>query len=119
MSQENNVDQLSSMTPEELDSLPFGVIELSADAKILKYNETEAAISGRDPKRVIGRNFFTEVAPCTAVKEFYGRFLDLIEHRAINFQFDFVFNFDPPTKVQITMLYEQREQVVWILVDKK
>jgi hypothetical protein len=38
---------------------------VDASGTILKYNATEGAITGRDPKAVLGRNFFRDVAPCT------------------------------------------------------
>jgi photoactive yellow protein len=119
MSQKKSADELSLLTAEQLDALPFGVIELAADGTILTYNAGEAELSGRKPEKVIGKNFFTDVAPCTAVRDFHGRFLDLIEHRAVNHEFDFVFTFDPPVNVHITMLYEQEEKTVWVIVERK
>lgn len=114
-----NADELSKMTPAQLDELPYGVIELSADGTILSYNAGESEISGRKRENVIGRNFFTEVAPCTDVREFHGRFLDLIEHRAVNHEFEFTFPFTVPMKVFITMLYEKQENTVWVMVNRK
>ena len=113
------VDELSAMTRAELDELPYGAIKLDRDGRILSYNAGEAELTGRSPERVTGRNFFTEVAPCTNVREFQGQFVALVEHHAINQQFAFVFDLDPPVAVEITMLYEQREQVVWVLVERK
>lgn len=119
MTTKKTANELAKMTPDQLDQLPYGVIELSANGTILSYNAGESEISGRKPEKVIGRNFFTEVAPCTDVREFYGRFLDLIEHRAVNHEFEFTFSFAVPTKVFITMLYEQHENTVWVMVNRK
>ncbi len=71
-------EELSGMTREELDALPYGAIKLDRQGTILSYNASEARLSGRTPESVIGRNFFTEVAPCTQVREFYDRFLELV-----------------------------------------
>lgn len=117
MSKPSSAD-LSQLSAQQLDALPFGAIRLDRDGKILSYNEAESQLSGREPATVVGRSFFTEVAPCTAVRDFHGQFLDLVEHRAINRQFDFVFAFDPPVRVQITMLYEASGDTVWVLVDR-
>lgn len=117
-STEERARELSAMSREQLDALPYGAIRLAHDATILSYNATESHISGREANDVVGRNFFTDVAPCTDVKEFHGAFTDLIEHRAINRGFDFTFPFETPVKVKITMLYEQREGTVWVLVDR-
>lgn len=119
MNQTKTADELAQMTREQLDALPYGVIELTADGTILSYNAGEAELSGRKPEKVIGKNFFTEVAPCTDVREFHGRFVDLIEHRSVNYEFDFVFTFDPPVTVHIIMLYEQEEKTVWVIVERK
>ena len=65
---------LSKMNDAQLNKLAFGAIELDATGKILKYNAIEGEITGRDPKAVIGKNFFTDVAPCTNRPEFKGVF---------------------------------------------
>ncbi|HYI09189.1 MAG TPA: PAS domain-containing protein [Thermoanaerobaculia bacterium] len=69
-----SIENIDRMNPEELDALPFGGIRLDKDGKILSYNMTESKLTGRDPKRVIGRNFFTDVAPCTNMRRLPGRF---------------------------------------------
>ena len=68
------IEDLSHLPPELLDALPFGAIQLSGDGTITAYNRGESALSGLAPKDVIGKNFFRDVAPCTAVQEFGGRF---------------------------------------------
>ena len=56
-------ESIAQMTEGELDALPFGAIRLDREGRILSYNMTESRLTGRDPKRVIGRNFFIDVAP--------------------------------------------------------
>lgn len=56
---------LEAATAKELDELPFGLIAMAADGIVEHYNTTEAKTAGLRPTRVIGRNFFTAVAPCT------------------------------------------------------
>ena len=89
---------LSRMTEEELDSLPYGAIKLSPYGTILSYNETEGRLTGRTPKRVLGRNFFLDVAPCTDVQEFRGRFMELANESGISIfhEFSFEFPFESP-----------------------
>jgi len=57
---------------EWLDEYPYGTIVIDADDIVIKYNKAESQMSKLDPKTVEGKNFFTEIAPCTAVKEFKG-----------------------------------------------
>lgn len=90
---------LSRLTPAEIDSLPFGFIGLSRDGTIRKYNRYEADLAHTDPERVLGQSFFRDVAPCTQVKEFEGRFLDFasgkIDEPTLSFDFRFTFRHGP------------------------
>ncbi|MGH9940742.1 MAG: photoactive yellow protein [Pyrinomonadaceae bacterium] len=108
--------EMELMSPTQLNALLFGAIKISRDGTILSYNVYESKLSGRLASEVIGRNFFTEVAPCTAVQEFYGTFREMIGRRAVHEEFDFVFALSPPVKVHITLLYELNAGVGWILV---
>lgn len=90
-----DVGGLGSMTPEQLDALPFGVVTLDTSGRVVGYNDTESRLACLPKDKVIGRNFFTEVAPCTRVREFEGRFRDFAEGRsrlALE-TFEFVFHF--------------------------
>jgi photoactive yellow protein len=69
---ERGVDDLTHLSQGELDSLPFGVIRLDGEGTVVAYNQTESGFSHLEPGQVIGKNFFSEVAPCARVKEFAG-----------------------------------------------
>ncbi len=85
---------LSGMSVADLDALPFGFIGLAPDGTIRKYNRYEADLARTDPQAVLGRNFFRDVAPCTQVKEFEGRFHDFAAGSGEpTLSFDFVFTF--------------------------
>jgi photoactive yellow protein len=72
------MERLSAMSREEVDDLPYGFVVLDAYGTILLYNRYEARMSRIAPGRVLGRNFFHDVAPCTRVGAFYGRFCALV-----------------------------------------
>jgi photoactive yellow protein len=55
--------QLTLMSDVELDALPFGVVEMDHQFKVMRYNATEARYSGLARDRVIGQHFFRDVAP--------------------------------------------------------
>ncbi len=59
------LDQLLAADDDTLDGLPFGVIGMDDDHRVVLYNRAESALSGLSPERVLGRHFFSEVAPCT------------------------------------------------------
>ena len=86
---------VSRLSPDELDRLPYGLITLDAHGRILHYNDTESRLVGLPKERVLCRNFFAEVAPCTRVREFQGQFEQLARdpQRVRVKTFDFVFRF--------------------------
>ena len=55
--------QLNCMSDGDLDALPFGVIEMNHEFKVLRCNTTQTRHSKLPPDRVIGQHFFRDVAP--------------------------------------------------------
>lgn len=110
--------EIGNLTAENLDALPFGAIQLDRTGKVLLYNRAEEEISGRKRRDVLNKNFFTEIAPCTRVRRFYGVFQEGIERRALNEVFDFTFRFPQGTReVRIRLIYADVPQPnVWIFV---
>jgi photoactive yellow protein len=110
---------LSRMTEEELDALPFGAIKLSPRGTVISYNATEGRLTGRTRERVLGRNFFIDVAPCTDVQEFRGRFVELAKESEMSIfhEFSFEFPFVPPLTVKITLLRDRGDKSIWVLVE--
>jgi photoactive yellow protein len=100
-----------------LDELPFGVLQLDHAGTVLNYNEYESGLSGLPKSNVIGHNFFTEIAPCTDLKEFRGEFEELVAHKKLNATFRYYFPFPKrPREVEITMLYSRENDTVWVIV---
>jgi photoactive yellow protein len=107
-----DVGLVNRLSPEELDQLPYGVIQLDARGRVVGYNDTESRMVGLPKERVIGKNFFQEVAPCTRVKEFEGRFRDMAEGRSKNVveQFEFVFHFRKGSQRVVIMIFRARQR---------
>jgi photoactive yellow protein len=110
--------KVNSISEEELDSLAYGVIQLDAAGTVLRYNAYEAGLSGLVRQRVLGKNFFTQVAPCTDIQEFYGRFREGIAAGELHctFRFHFDFKKKDPRDVTVTLFYNKRDNSVWVLV---
>ena len=53
---------LDSLDDAALDKLPFGVVRLDPTGKIERYNQPEAARSGIQRWRALGRDYFRDVA---------------------------------------------------------
>lgn len=110
---------LASMSEQDLDNLAFGAIQLDASGNILQYNAAEGGITGRDPKSVIGKNFFEEVAPCTKSQEFQGRFKDGVAKGNLATMFEYVFDYKmQPTKVKVHMKKALVDDSYWIFVKR-
>ena len=98
------------LTSEMLDMLPFGVIELSRAGTVLAYNRAEEQLSGLRRESVVERNFFTEVAPCTDVQSFRGRFERFLDGSELAQNFNFAYHFATEVVgVQLTFLRVNRE----------
>lgn len=96
---------VSAVYQKQLDELPFGIIDLDPQATVIAYNRTEADLAQLQADKVVGRNFFTEVAPCTAVQDFQGRFQAFISGAERTLRFYFTFSFKHgPVKVEIFFL---------------
>jgi len=110
---------MTKMSSTQLDGLAFGAVQLDGDGKIIQYNSAEGAIVGRDPKAVIGKNFFHEVAPCTKSPAFYGRFTQGVHAKALNVSFEYTFNYNmKPTQVRIHMKKSITDDTYWVFVKR-
>jgi photoactive yellow protein len=119
---------LDRLPDEDRNRLPFGVVKLDTQGKILAYNMAEAEISGVRVQDVIGKNFFLEVAVCTQRPEFYGKFRDAMDNdRVLNLIFDYEFQnalysaVHEPVKVRVHMFssYEIGGiKIVWLMVKR-
>lgn len=94
------------------DRLPFGFIVLDEHGYVEEYNQAESRLSGLSPGRVVGRHFFRDVAPCTAVREFQGRFMDMVAaDRPAVARLRYAFRFTGGERlVQVVMAYIPRER---------
>jgi photoactive yellow protein len=111
------IERIQGLGENELDRLPFGAIRLDRDGTILSYNRTEAELSGRRKESVLGKSFFTEVAPCTNVQEFAGRFREGVDKGALHRVFPYVFDDRmEPRNVWVTLFYSKETDTAWVFV---
>ena len=115
------IDRIEAMGASELDGLPVGVITLDSKGFIKRYNKMEAELARLDQKSQIGKDFFIEVAPCTANAEFQGRFLELASGAgAAVVTFDYTFRFSwGHQRVHITFVRKPGRDEIDVLVARK
>jgi photoactive yellow protein len=108
------------LAAEEIDDLPFGLIAVDEHGTIEQYNSFESRLSRLPKERVLGRNFFRDIAPCTAVQGFQGRFERFAQEPGDGAEsFDFLFRFAFGTQhVSITFLRSAKRKQLRILVNR-
>ncbi len=110
---------IGKMSNEQIDGLAFGAIELDASGTILRYNAAEGTMTGRDPRSVIGKNFFRDIAPCTKTPAFEGVFLAGVKADDLNTLFEYMFDYQmTPTKVKVHMKRSIHGGSYWIFVKR-
>ncbi|GAC1585015.1 MAG: hypothetical protein NVS3B28_07090 [Candidatus Velthaea sp.] len=117
--EDNTANELASKTAAEIDQLTFGAIQLDASGKVLTYNSAEAAITGRDPGDVIGKDFFRDVAPCTKTPSFEGLVREGVTNGHLNVLFVHVFDYKMmPTQVRVQMQKAKSDDTYWVFVKR-
>ncbi|WP_207481797.1 photoactive yellow protein [Arenibaculum pallidiluteum] len=110
---------MAKLGGKDIDNLAFGAIQLDASGRILQYNAAEGAITGRDPKTVIGKSFFTEVAPCTNTPRFKGEFDKGVKAGNLNVMFEYTFDYQmKSTKVKVHMKKALVGDSYWVFVKR-
>jgi len=111
------LEMVDALSPTELDGLPYGVIQLDRTGRILKYNAVESRLASLSPEDAVGKQFFTEIAPCTRVQEFYGRFKEGVIREVLDTSFKFHFAFkQSPRDVTVRLFFSKRTRTVWVLI---
>jgi photoactive yellow protein len=111
---------LLEMPEEQFEGLPFGAIVIDPDGTVVSYNEYETRLSQLERERVIGLNFFHDVAPCTAVREFEGRMRTFLRtDDTVSETFDYLFRFHHgAVAVEITFLRLRKKGQILIAVER-
>lgn len=111
--------QVTAMSDAELDALPFGVICLDGEGKVLRYNLAEARLARLDRAQVVGENFFRRVAPCTATPEFEGRVRAFFAATQLLDRFAYLFDFKfGAQQVDIELVRVPGNDRVYLLVNR-
>ena len=111
------LEAADDMSSEDLDGLPYGMIQLDAAGRILRFNAVESRLASLPQHQQIGKHFFTEVAPCTKVQAFYGRFREGVIRESLDVSFRFHFAFkQAPRDVTVRLVYSRRTRSVWVMI---
>jgi len=115
---EDLADKLRRASEEQLDNASFGIIKVDDEGIVEFFNQYESDLSGMDPNEVKGRNFFTQVAPCTNNRLFRGRFKKGVRRGELDETFTYTYTYKMrPTLVDVH-LYRDEDGNNWITVQK-
>jgi photoactive yellow protein len=113
----NLLSNLGGMSREHADRAPYGVVKVDATGKILLYNHYEAQLAGVAPSAAEGKNFFTEIAPCTNNKLVFGRFKKGLEAGELDAEFNYTFTYKmKPTNVKLHLKHDKASGTNWVFV---
>lgn len=109
---------LADASEEVLNQTDFGIIKVDDEGVVLFFNQYESELSGVAPEDAIGKNFFTEIAPCTNNRLFRGRFKKGVRKDDLDETFTYTYTYRmQPTLVTIHLYRDSRGEN-WIMVQK-
>jgi photoactive yellow protein len=112
------LQEIEPLSDAELDALPFGAIKLDIEGTILSFNQHERERTGRVVSSTVGKNFFTDVAPCTNVQDFAGRFRKGVASGTLHAIFPYRFEHEriATRRVWVTLYYSRETGTPWVFV---
>lgn len=108
--------RLAALAPTELDALPFGVVQLDPEGRVIYFSATEAEQSGFLAQRALGRTFFTSVAPCIGTPAFRKRIAKASAEGTLDIQFEQVGDFADPRRVMQVRVLSDTKRGLWVLL---
>jgi photoactive yellow protein len=113
------INKLSTPDRTTVDGADFGVVQVDNEGTIVLYNKYEAELAGVEPSFAEGRNFFTQVAPCSNNRLFFGKFKDGVAKGAIDESFKYTFTYKmKPTPVDVRIYRDTTTSQNWLFVKK-
>jgi photoactive yellow protein len=108
--------QIEELSQYDLDHLPFGVILIDRDGKVLFYSETEARETGIGTPP-LGRNLFS-ISQCMDSDDFRGRIQRALEEGKVDLEFGWSGDFGKPTRDLRIRVQSARQGGVWIFIER-
>ena len=107
------IEMLSTMDEAALDGLPFGAVGLDSENMVELYNAHEERYSGLPRGIVVGRHFFSDVAPCMNNYMVAERLAEALLDVTLPYVLTFRMR---PTPVRLRLLRASEAPRRWVLV---
>lgn len=109
--------QLPNVSRQSADDQPFGIVQVDDSGVIQLYNKWESEMAAVPVSAAEGKNFFTQVAPCTNNRLVFGKFKDGVAKGELDSEFNYTFTYKmKPTNVQIRLVRHATSRTNWVLV---
>ena len=107
------IEMLGAMSEAALDGLSFGVVGLDSENVVEVYNALEERYSGLPRGIVVGRHFFSDVAPCMNNYMVAER----LAEASLDVTLPYVLTFRMrPTPVRLRLLRASEASRRWVLI---
>lgn len=113
------LNSIYNMDSNAIDELDIGVVGVDDNGTIIIYNKLESLKANVEQKIAIGKNFFTQIAPCTNNSIFYGTFKNSIKQPQMDFLFPYTFTYKmkpTPVKVHLYKNNIHNKNINWIFI---
>ncbi len=113
------LNNLSNVDREAVDREEYGVVKVDDEGTVILYNRYESELAGVAPSDAEGRNFFTQVAPCSNNRLFFGKFKEGVANGRLDEQFVYTFTYKMrPTNVNVHLFRNPTDNTNWVFVKR-
>ncbi|WP_224746416.1 PAS domain-containing protein [Mucilaginibacter glaciei] len=92
---------LDTHSESDYDKLPFGVVKMDYEGVVAAYSRGQSKISGVTKENAKGKNFFTQIAPCTNNFMVAERYKDITLDETLPYMFTYI---TKPTPVTLRLI---------------
>ena len=110
--------RIERLSTQQIDALPFGVVRLDAEDIVTFYSRTEAEQSGFLDRGAIGRNFFTQLAPCLGTPDRLRRIDEARRAGTLDIAFEQIGDFDDADRELHVRVLSASSGGVWVLIQR-
>jgi photoactive yellow protein len=115
---EEELRAIRSLPRQVLDALPFGAIAVDAAGRVVEFNKYEAEATTFERASILGRRF-SDIAPCTQVKQFAGAMEEGFTHGHLDTVLRFTFPYGNSwSVVTIRLYYDEEAGRMWVFVSR-
>jgi photoactive yellow protein len=112
-------EAIETLTADQLDQLPYGVIGLDQAGLVRVFNKAEAQLSGYGARQVHGKFYFADVAPCMDNGYFKGRIDKARAAGALDISFTFVGDFSDRNRELTVRVQSAEDGGIWIATKRE